>query len=241
MSAIFSKNQTLAIVVAVTISTMISFLMMQNLGKETGSGSKQEIAKYIENNGDKILQSVEKFYEREKTQKFAKNKDELFEDDAPYIGKKNAKITLVEFFDYNCGYCKKAFDTVQKINKKFPDIKIILKDYPIFPGSSKIKARASMAVFLLEPKKYWEAHEILIKTKMDNVDQALEKLASLGIKKDILRKKMKSKEVKKALDRNIKLAQSLGFNGTPAFVLNEEIINGYLPFSAMAEKIQNIK
>ena len=129
----------------------------------------------------------------------------------------DSKIILVEFVDYNCGYCKKTLPTIAKLMKNFDNIQIVFIDYPILSESSEIAARASLAAN--EQNLYFEYHNVLLNNKKTIDEDVLYKIAkelSLDIEK--FKKDMSSEKIKNNIIKNIKFANSLKIRGTPTFI-----------------------
>ncbi|MGO9134472.1 MAG: DsbA family protein [Methylovirgula sp.] len=159
------------------------------------------------------------------------------------VGNPNGKYTLVEFFDYNCGYCKKTLGDVARLMKEYPDLRVILKDYPIL--SEKSVEAAGIALALRKQftdAKFWEFHQRLLSMRGPvGRDEALGVAKDLGADMDRLVKDAAAPEIKKGLEENDKLGQQLALNGTPSFILGDEAIVGAVGYDAMRGKLDNLK
>ena len=203
---------------------------------------KNIIEKYILENPEIIIESLEKFTanQKEKEKKSSVNILNNFYDNKVYeslprIGDIDSKIILVEFVDYNCGYCKKTLPTIAKLMKKFDNIQIVFIDYPILSESSEIAARASLAAN--EQNAYFEYHTILLNYKKSINQDALYKIAqelSLDIEK--FKKDMSSEKIKNNIIKNVKFANSLKIRGTPTFIIGKQILPGAYDY----EKLKKI-
>lgn len=144
----------------------------------------------------------------------------------PTIGPRNAPITIVEFFDYNCGYCKAANPWVfDQVDDKRGDIRVIFKEFPILAESSLAAAKASLAAD--QQGKYREMHLALMKTK-DLSPEGLEKTArSVGLNVEKWNKDMESPIVMEHIERVLKQSDTAGVAGTPGFFINGEFLNGF--------------
>ena len=188
----------------------------------------------IMSNPDMIMDALEKLrVKKEATAKqeaaaaLEKNKAEIFSTDAPYIGAPNADITVVEFFDYHCGYCKHFLPELSKVLAEDKKLRVIFKDLPILSEDSVTAARASLAVNRIDRNKYFEYHQMLMNTSGKFDEKALlEAGKKVGIKPETLKAEMAKPEITAILDRNRKLAESLGINGTPGLVIGNEVIPG---------------
>lgn len=163
--------------------------------------------------------------------------EELKTDEAvPYAGTKDAKFTVVEFFDYNCGYCKKAFEEIRTVLDEDKDIKIYLIDMPILGPSSLEASKWALAAH--KQGKYFEFHKALMEHQGGKDDKVLEskaKDAGLDIKKAI--KDKNSEEIQNQIDANMKRAELLNITGTPGFVVGDELVRGYMTLDQLKEMI----
>ena len=203
---------------------------------------KNIIEKYILENPEIIIESLEKFTssQKEKEKKsFVKILSNFYDtkvyENLPRIGNIDSKLIIVEFVDYNCGYCKKTLPTIAKLMKKFDNIQIVFIDYPILSESSEIAARASLAAN--EQNAYFEYHTILLNYKKSINQDALYKIAqelSLDIEK--FKKDMSSEKIKNNIIKNVKFANSLKIRGTPTFIIGKQILPGAYDY----EKLKKI-
>jgi protein-disulfide isomerase len=145
---------------------------------------------------------------------------------APTAGNPNGDITVVEFFDYNCGYCKRAFGDIAKLVDKDPKVKVVFKELPILSKGSEEAAKVALAARL--QGKYWEVHRTLIGLRGEvneaSALRAVEKVGGLDMTK--LKKDMDSAEVKAEIETVRNLAQKMGINGTPHFLVGDRAIAG---------------
>ena len=157
----------------------------------------------------------------------------------PVVGAKNGKKVLIEFFDYNCGFCKRMLPLMQKLVKSDPEVTIIFKEFPILSdrtgGGSKEASLASMAVHRLYPDKYWEFHRKLLGYNgIANGKVALKIAEQMGLDTKRLQEEMKKPELEQALQTNEVLGQLLGIRGTPGFVTSaRRIIPGAVDYDAL--------
>jgi protein-disulfide isomerase len=159
------------------------------------------------------------------------------------IGNPSGKISLVEFFDYNCGYCKKAMGDLAKLMKDNPDLKVILKDLPILsPGSVEAAVIANAAYAQFKGDKFWEYHQKLLGQHGSvGKAQALSVAKDMGADMDRLAKDAASADVKQALEDSDQIAKSLALNGTPSYVIGSEVVIGAVGNSDLQNKVNNIR
>ncbi|MFO1169799.1 MAG: DsbA family protein [Hyphomicrobiaceae bacterium] len=144
---------------------------------------------------------------------------------SPSVGAADANVTVVEFFDYNCGFCRRAMPDVAKLTTEDPKVKIVFKEFPIFGADSE--AAAKVAIASAKQGKYWEVHKGLFAHEGKlNEETALGVAQGLGLDMTKLKADMAAPEVSKELDDTKKLAESLGIQGTPHFFVGEQVIPG---------------
>jgi protein-disulfide isomerase len=211
---------------------------------------EEVVAKWIEANPQAIIQSVSNMQKKameEQMKDAQKNigakKNELLDKNSPSFAPSGYNVTIVEFFDYACGYCKKAEATVEELLKEDKKIRIIYKEFPILGAPSMEMSTVALAVHILEPKSYQKFHQALMKSNERGKDAALKVAESVGINIEKLTKILKDDEEKisKQLQENLTLGGSIGINGTPGFVVGEELIPGALELSAMKEKVASVR
>jgi len=144
---------------------------------------------------------------------------------APVIGNPSGDITVVEFFDYNCGYCKRAFPDVSKLIEKDTKVKFVLKELPILSKGSEEASRVALAA--KAQGKYWEVHRALLTFRgQANEQTALAIAEKAGVDMAKLKADMKSDAVTGEIARVRELAQSMGIQGTPHFLVADRAIAG---------------
>lgn len=156
------------------------------------------------------------------------------------IGNPKGDVTVVEFFDYNCGWCKKAIDDVQSLIKKDPRVRVVLKEYPIFGGpQSVVAARAAMAS--IKQNKYWEFHNALMREKQVTEQNLYVVAQRVGLDVAKLKADMADKKLESAIQQNIEIGQGLGIEGTPGFVIDSHVNVGYVPADGMHQMLTEIR
>lgn len=173
-------------------------------------------------------------------EKFSEYKTSLTDPDAsPYAGDKNGDITVVEFFDYNCGYCKKALSDVQKIIENNNDVTFIFKEMPILSASSRLAAEWALAVYKVDPDKYFEYHvKLMSHAGQKDVKKLAEIAEEVGLDADAVREKANDPAVKAEIEENLRIARELGITGTPAFIIGDQLNPGYMGLERMQQMIE---
>lgn len=154
------------------------------------------------------------------------NAAELFRrEDAPTVGNLKGDVTVVEFFDYNCGFCKRGFPELAKLIDSDKNVRVVFKELPILSEGSMEAARVALAA--KAQGKYWEMHRELMSTKGSiNGEVALKVAGKLGLDVAKLKADMKSPEVSKEIETVRNLAQKMGINGTPHYLVADKSIAG---------------
>jgi protein-disulfide isomerase len=156
------------------------------------------------------------------------------------LGNPQGNVTMVEFFDYNCGYCKHALSDMLTLLKTDPNLKFVLKEFPVLGEGSVEAAHVAVAARMQDVtgKKYIEFHQKLLggRGPADKA-RALAAAKEVGFDMARIEKDMASDEVKKTIDENLKLAELIGVNGTPSYVVGDEVVVGAVGLDALKEKI----
>lgn len=176
-------------------------------------------------------------------QAVAANHDAIFnsQDDIA-LGNPDGDVTVVEFFDYNCGYCKRALADMEKVLSTDPKVRFVLKELPILGPDSLDAHRVSNAVRLIAPEKYGEFHRALLgSTGTATEESAIEVAAALGISEADLRKSMAENPNDQLVRDAYTLATNLGVTGTPTYIVGNEALFGAVGDDALQEKIANVR
>lgn len=155
------------------------------------------------------------------------------------LGKKDSDITIVEFFDYNCGWCKRALDEITKMSAADPNIRFVMKEFPIFGEHSQFAAKAALAS--KKQGKYWEFHQALMKERQVTKDNTLDIAKSVGLDVDALKREMENPLYDQVLAENTQVAQALGMQGTPAFIVDSKVNYGYVPANELTAMVAEIR
>ncbi|MEP6827487.1 MAG: DsbA family protein [Aestuariivirga sp.] len=152
------------------------------------------------------------------------------------IGNSHGDVTIVEFMDYNCGWCRKSIKNVQELVKKDKNIRVVMKEWPIFGEGSEAGARAAMAA--AKQGKYWELHQALFAFQGQVTPEVVMQTAkATGLDMKKLKDDMMSADVQANLDATIKLATDLKFTGTPGFLVNKNVFPGYMELARMESTV----
>lgn len=207
------------------------------------------VTKWVEANPEAIIQSVmamqQKAAERQQQdaqKNISTKKDDLFNHKGtPTYEPKGYNVSIVEFFDYNCGYCKKAQSVVEQLLKDDKKVRIVFKELPILGASSVELSKVALAVNIIAPESYIKFHNALMEGNVRTKEDAIKLAKSVGIDEAKLQKTLESKNsvIEDQIKFNQQLASSIGVNGTPGFIIGDELIPGMIDLSALKEKISS--
>lgn len=187
---------------------------------------EQIVRDYLTNNPELITEMQEALQNKVLTTAITQNSKVLYRSEYSFVaGNPKGDVTVVEFFDYNCGFCKRALGAVLKLIETDKNVRVVFKELPIFGEHSVAAARVAMAA--AEQGKYMEVHNALMKTRGQvNGEVALATARKLGLDMDKLEADMKSKRVESGIQESMALAQSIGLEGTPFYLVGDRAIPG---------------
>jgi protein-disulfide isomerase len=179
--------------------------------------------------------------QREKT--LAHMKKDIYEDpSSPIGGNSKGDVTIVEFFDYNCGYCKKVHPTVVNLLKSDGNIRYVFKEFPILGNSSVIAARIALAAWDLDKSKYSDFHTALMQSRGGLSESKILRLAKkTGYDEAKLKVAMTDPKIEASIRKNHAIAQALNITGTPAFIIGNQVIPGAISAESMKKIISEIR
>lgn len=209
------------------------------------------IREYMLANPTLLNEIIEKLQtaERERQQQqakdaIAKNADAIFRSPTDVVvGNPNGNVTMVEFFDYNCHFCKQSLAEVLRLTEEDKNLRVVMKEFPILSEGSVIAAHAALAA--RKQNKYWEFHVALMAAQgsLDSEEKVLAVAKKAGLDVEKLKADMEANHAasNKIIDGNRQLAQTLGINGTPAFVVDETVMPGAAPYDQLAGAINGVR
>jgi protein-disulfide isomerase len=182
-------------------------------------------------------QQAEQAAQQQKT--IGENAEKIFRSPTSFVGgNPNGDVSVVEFFDYNCGYCRRALPDVVELVKRDGKVRLVLKELPIFGEDSEVAAKLALAA--LKQGKYFEMHQALFSEPgKANKEKALRIAKELGLDVARLEKDMEDPAVKQALDESKELAQKLGVQGTPLYLIGDRVVPG-APDDLLDQLKQNV-
>ncbi|GAA4047745.1 DsbA family protein [Parerythrobacter jejuensis] len=202
----------------------------------SGLGDRQ-VEKYLLANPDLLPRMVQAYERQQAEQKLSSAGADLREPFAgAVLGNPAGTRTLIKFTDYNCGYCRASSAEVAKLVAQDPDLKVIIREWPIFEGSERV---ASMALAAAKQGKYSAFHSAVF-AGGDTSEAGLKAAAQAsGVDFDQAVKDAGDPQIAYELARNTAMAQELGFTGTPSWVIGDTILEGAVPAEALSEALSN--
>ena len=221
-----------------TAIALTSAIVLIGCAQEAPQLSKEAqgefVRAYLLENPEVIIEALEVYQVQQQqeaeAERLAALPNILNQNGAPSVGPEDAAITIVEFFDYNCGYCKRAADWVMNaVDHSSDDVRVIFMDLPILAESSEVAARASLASEV--QGKYREYHLALMAARGLNSDKIFAIAEDIGLDVERLKRDMESDTVRARLQQQVQLAQQAGVQATPGFFFagngQQEFVSGY--------------
>lgn len=251
------RSCLLALALAAGVSFPVQALDLQNLSEADRKALHTEIRLFLQANPDVIRQVVStpaavapaaaapaapaKTY---RNPLVASNAAEIFDDGYSWVGgNPDGDITLVAFMDYRCGYCRQAYDEVEKLLESDGNIRLIIKELPVLGSTSVALSKFAMSTQRLRGDDAYAAiHEALMRYKGPTDNSALVNLlASLGYDTEGVTRAMNDSELRDIIRKNRDLAQRLEITGTPSFVMEDQILGGYMKADKMQQVAQAVR
>jgi protein-disulfide isomerase len=210
---------------------------------------QKEIRRYILENPDIIFEAADIVRKREAALEVQEDEEliqsnfhEIFYDNYSYVGgNPDGDITIVEFVDYKCGYCRRAAELVRELIAKDDNIRFVVKEFPILGEASLVSSKFAIAVKNIGgPEKYKVAHDILLALTAEPTEIYLRRIAKeLELNPEELFEAMQSDLVAQEIDQTGELAQKLQISGTPTFILGDQFLRGFVPLEILKKAIHS--
>jgi protein-disulfide isomerase len=237
----------------IIITTFLAISACDNTNSEINNSGLDEtqvreiVAKYIDENPKALVASLAKFEQQEMQAKQEKAKNAVKSNRGELVNPKGAAILnpdgknyVVEFFDYNCGFCKRVTPAVNQLIDEHKDVKVVLIELPVLGPSSELAAAAGIVVQTKRPEKYLEFHNKLMEHNGQKDLSIINQIARDSDIRDIkFAEEVRKPEVTSILEANRALASKLGISGTPAFVINDAVVPGAIPYENMLKIIKD--
>ncbi len=204
---------------------------------------------YLMREPEVIYQALEELQRRQaaeqaerQKQSLASRQDELLNDPAtPVAGNPDGDVTLVEFFDYRCGYCRRVMASMQALMSEDDQLRVVFKELPVLGEDSVRAARAALASLRQDESLYLDFHLALMSADDLSMDGIRTLASDVGFDADRLQADMDSEEISQAIEANYQLASALGIEGTPAFVIGETLVPGAVDKARLAALIEETR
>ncbi|MCU9837611.1 DsbA family protein [Ruegeria sp. WL0004] len=210
-----------------------------------------QVREYLLENPEVIIEAVNILEQRQAqaeaqqdVQLVAVNSAEIFNDGYSWVGgNPEGDITLVEFMDYRCGYCRRAVPEVAKLLQDDGNIRFIVKEFPILGDASVLASRFAIATLIVAgDDAYGQIHDALMEFTGDITDVTLARIGEgLALDVEAIKAEMNSAEVTRRIAETRALAQRLNISGTPSFVLETEMLRGFLPAEQMQQVVDALR
>ncbi|MBN8827350.1 MAG: DsbA family protein [Sphingobacteriia bacterium] len=206
---------------------------------------RNEIRITLQENPEIVIDAL-KAYEKKEYEKRASESNNLIEknineineiNNIPYAGTKHGKNIVVQFFDYNCSFCRKAAETVEELSKEDKNTVFIFRDLPILGENSEFASQVGVAVFKIKPEAYKDYYFKVFNSFTKDKETLKAIAISLGINKDELDEALKSSFVSEFLNKNRDLARKLQLPGTPYFIVNNKVYNGNISAESLKQAL----
>ena len=233
-----------SILAAVAALSLTSPISAQDMSKDE---VKKLALEAILENPEIIMQAIDILRAQENEDKanaqrqaYVDNKELLQNDpNAPVLGNPDGDVTIVEFFDYNCGYCKRAMVAMQAVLEKDKNLRVVLREFPILSEASVFASRAALAS--RAQGKYEEFHWALMSAQTADEAAILTIAEQIGLDVAKLQADMDAPEVIEHIQTSRDVANALQFTGTPSFIIGDEIVGGFIPQDVMEEVIADAR
>lgn len=204
---------------------------------------RDEVRAYLLDNPEVLIEAMDVLQQREEEAALARdteyltvNKDLIFANANDWVsGNPEGDITLVEFMDYRCGYCRQAYAEVDELVKTDGKIRFVVKEFPILGDASMLSAQFAIALRQLHgDEAYGKAHDALMRLRGEPTPETLTRLAKdLGLEAKPILDRMQAPEVLAVIQANYRMAEQLEITGTPAFIMGDTVMRGYAPLEEM--------
>jgi protein-disulfide isomerase len=211
---------------------------------------EQIVRDYLLNNPEILREMMAKLQDKERADSvaeragvFQEERDVIYNSPQQVVlGNPKGDVTLVEFFDYNCGYCRKAFADTEALLKSDTNLRLVLKEFPVLGEGSRDAARVAVAVHKQAPGRYLEFHKALL-TSEDSADgaQAIEVARKLGFDIDRLSADITDPKIDDPLREAHQIAAKLGIDGTPTYIIADEVVPGAVGLPAIQEIVASVR
>lgn len=239
-----------AAALALTLAPQAQAEGIEDMTEAERAAFRAEVRAYLLENPEVILEAIQILEERRAVaaaegdrELVLANSELLLEDGYSFVGgNPEGDITVVEFLDYRCGFCKRAHSQVRELLAADPGIRFVEKQFPILGPDSVDASRVAMAALELDPSKYADLTDQLMEYRGNMTEQVALRIAgTLGYDVADLKEAAAAPEIEQRIAETYALAGTLGIQGTPSFVIGTEIIRGFLPVEELAAAVADAR
>ncbi len=235
---------------ALTLAAAPAFAFdLDQMSETERAAFREEVRSYLLDNPEVLMEAIQVLETREaETQGaadadlVAQNAEALFEDDASWVGgNPDGDVTVVEFMDYRCGYCRRAFPEVAELVESDGNIRFVVKEFPILGEQSVLASRFAIATQRVAGDDAYETvHEALMGQRAEVTETSLEALAQEnGLDWAAIWDEMSAPEVAQRIGDVHRLGSAMGIQGTPSFVIGDQMVRGYVPLEEMRAMVED--
>ena len=242
---------TAALLAAMTLAAPAMALDLDAMSDAERAAFRAEVRAYLLDNPEVLMEAIAVLEAREAAARDAAdvalvqdNAAAIFDDGHSWVGgNPDGDVTLVEFVDYRCGYCRRAASAVKELIETDGNIRLVMKEFPILGEASDVSSRFAIATLLVAgDAAYEQVHDALLALQGEPTDVTLVRLAGgLGLDGDAILAGMTDPEVERIIAANRDLARTLQITGTPTFVLETELLRGFVPLDGMREIVAQVR
>lgn len=236
-----------ALITAGMLASPVAAFDMTDMNDAERQAFRSEIRDYLLDNPEVLMEAIGVLEQRQAQAQaqsdsdlVAANADAIFADGKSWTGgNPDGDVTMVEFLDYRCGYCKRAFQEVEDLIADDGNIRFIIKEFPILGPESVQASRFAIAVRKLHgDDSYKGIHDALFQMRGEVSDTSLKRVAEdAGLDAEAIFAAMDDEDVTAEIRDNHALAEQLSISGTPTFILDDEMLRGYVPLAQMQELV----
>ncbi|MDA8584671.1 DsbA family protein [Rhodobacteraceae bacterium] len=245
------KRALISMLFAVVAAGSAHALDIESMTDEERSIFREEIRAYLLDNPEVLMEAIGVLEQRREQEAanldvdlLAQNRDDIFDDGYSFVGgNPDGDVTVVEFLDYRCGFCKRAFPAIQELLATDGNIRLIVKEFPILGEESALASRYAIAAKeVAGDAAYKDIHDLLM---LHNGSVSAGFLArtsrELGLDHGAIAEQMESPEVESIISTNRALAQRLQIQGTPSFIMGENFVRGFVELDQMRAIVDQIR
>jgi protein-disulfide isomerase len=211
--------------------------VVASLGTATAlQGRGEGVRAFLLQNPEVLQEAMDRLRLKQLAAQIAPHRQQI---ETPYagawIGAKDGDVTLVQFFDYACGYCKASLPDVQRLVRDDPKVKVVFRELPILSRESEVAARASLAA--AEQGRFQAFHDAMYAAGRPSPDTIAAAVRTAGLDQGKLEAAMNTPRAEQELGQNVELARTLGFTGTPSWVVGNQVLSGAVGYEALKKAV----